>query len=283
MRFTEDDGTSAPSNLSSRCRRLGSLIAVVLVGLSIAAAGTSWAGSTEHTVRMLDGPVAASQPPVPLGTTFPIQLVADDGTAEAVFGVSGTTSRPFLWFQSFTTPSLAFDLEEIWVLFPADPQVSPGAPVQLVVYRDVDGNPGNGAQLVAAIDTTVQVADGVTFSVYPLADPLRILHGGQILIGVVSRYATGGATLPSQPAALDATSSLGGSWVATWIGDPPDPPTLPSDQTMFLIDTLLPGNWMIRGFGTNQVAAPASVPALGQLGAALLVLLVAAAGWRVLR
>jgi hypothetical protein len=262
---------------------LGSLVVVALIGLTVAVVSTSSAGGTELTVRMLDGPIAEAQPPLPLGTTFPIQLVADDGTAEGVFGVSGTTSRPFLWFQSFDAPSLAFDLEEIWVQFPVDPQVSPGAPVQLVVYRDVDGNPGNGAQLLAAVDTTVQVADGVTFSVYPLAAPLRVLNGGQILIGVVSRYANGGVTPPSQPASLDVSSSLGGSWVATWIGDPPDPPTLPSDQTMFLIDTLVPGNWMIRGFGTNQVAAQASVPALGELGVALLVVLLAAAGWRLLR
>lgn len=125
----------------------------------------------------------------------------------------------------------------------------------------------------------VQVADGATFSVYTLPDPVPFSGGGDILIGVVSRFVMAGVTPPTQPAALDTGISQGRSWVATWTGDPPDPPLLPPDQSLFLIDNLVAGNWMIRGFGT----LPILIPTLDTVGLALLVLFLAFFGWRRVR
>jgi hypothetical protein len=217
-----------------------------------------------------------------LGPSPPVLLQLDDGTAESAFGVSGATSRPFLWFQVFDAPVPRFDLEQIWVLFPNAPEVVPGAPIQLVVYRDDDLDPSTLTHLLLARDEVVQVADGNTFSVYVLPDPVEFSGGGRILIGVVSRFAISGVTPPTQPAALDTSSSAGRSWIATWTGDPPDPPLLPPDQSLFRIDDLVPGNWMIRGLGT-AVESPLEIPTLGGTGIALLAALLALAAYTRLR
>lgn len=125
-------------------------------------------------------------------------------------------SRPFLWFSVFDAPVVNFDLQEIWVLFPQHQGIAPGDVVELVVYRDSDGDPRNGALLLATFDEAVQAADGSTFSVYPLPTPVELRNGGQVLIGVVSRYAAGGGVPLTRPAALDTTTVSGRSWVATW-------------------------------------------------------------------
>ncbi|MCB1058534.1 MAG: IPTL-CTERM sorting domain-containing protein [Acidobacteria bacterium] len=220
-------------------------------------------------------------PTLPDHGVYPIQLVLDDDGAEGAFGVAGATSRQFLWFERFTPLDVNFDLAEIWVLFPPDPQISIGSAIELVVYQDSNGNPADGAELLATFDETVQVADGNTFSVYTLPEPVAIRGGGDVLLGVISRYVVSGVTPVSQPAALDGTASQGRSWVATWTGDPPEPPLLPSDQSLFMIDDLVPGNWMIRGFGVAPQTL--DIPTLGPWGLAALALLLAAVAWRQLR
>lgn len=218
-------------------------------------------------------------PPLP---DFPVQLVLDDDAAESSFGVGFPAARQFLWFNQFDRGAVgAFALEEIWVLFPPGNNVVPGAEVELVVYLDPDGDPTNGAQLLASYTETIQIVDGQTFSVYPLAMPLEIPDGGEVLIGVINRFVESGVTGETLPAAIDTSASQGRSWVAVWNGDPPAAPDLPSDNTFQLIDSFVPGNWMIRGFGTPVDAVPViEVPTLGGLGLALLVLLLAVAGLR---
>lgn len=192
-------------------------------------------------------------PPLPPLDLYPVQLVLDDDTAEATTGVIGAGgARQFLWFNRFASPG-GFYLEQIWVLFPTGANMSVGAAVDLVVYQDPDGNPANGATLLSTIPATIDVLDGVTFSVYDVVPPLAIPAGGDVLIGVVNRFVTSGVTPVTLPAAIDTNSTQQRSWIASWVADPPAPPGLPSDGTMLLIDDLLPsvaGNWMIRGFGT---------------------------------
>lgn len=218
-----------------------------------------------------------ANPPLPDPGTFPIQLVHDDGMAEGVFGFAGNTARQFLWLNRFTSPG-PFRLDEIWVLFPAGMDVPVGGAVQLVVYRDPDGDPSTGAALVASYDEVVQVADGSTFSVYPL-DPQPTFSGGggEILIGVVNRFFnTGVDPPPTQPAALDDTVSQDRSYFALWAGDPPDPPDLATATVVDVLDGTISGNFLIRGFGTRSQLI--DVPALGGAGLALLAALLGLAG-----
>lgn len=210
----------------------------------------------------------------------------DDGTWEGSFGVSGQAAEQFMWFNQFT-PNLAapYLLEEIHVLFPQVPNLAAGDAVQLVVFVDPDADPTNGAIFLAALDDVVQAADGSTFSVYVLASPLLVEQDGDLLIGVVPRFIVSGVTPPTLPAALDSNSSAGRSWFAIWTGDPPDPPLLPPDDQLALIDTIQPGNWLIRGFGSSPPPPPPPPPAptLPPWAYAMLAVMLAVTGLRLLR
>lgn len=259
-------------------KRLAMAGALVLSGTGLVRADTFEAAFRQWPVR-----VAAAVPPLPAPGPLDVQLVLDDNVAEGSVGVTqGAGARQFLWFNRFASPG-AFTLEHVWVLFPSDPGLAVGQSVELVVYSDPDGNPGNGATHLASVAATIQTADGVTFSIYDLAPPVAVPAGGDVLIGVVNRFVTSGVTPPSYPAALDSTASQSRSWIATWSGDPPAPPSLPSDGTLTVVDTfpMLGGNWMIRGLGTRVVAPAApEIPALGPLGWIVLASLLAALGWR---
>jgi hypothetical protein len=224
-------------------------------------------------------------PPLPPPSEFAVQLVLDDDMAEGDFGVgSGGQARQFLWFNRFTT-SDPFTLEQVWVLFAPGPNITVGAPIELAIYHDTDGDPTNGADLLATFQRTILVADGVTFSIYDLAPAVSIPESGDVLIGVVNRFVESGVTSPTFPATVDTTASQQRSWFAVWSGDPPEPPELPSDSVMLLVDNALPGlagNWMIRGFGSS--APVLAIPVLGTPGLLILtVLLAGGALWNVHR
>jgi hypothetical protein len=99
------------------------------------------AAAPEWSFRELDPEPGDAVPEVPTLGDFPIKLVLDDGSAEGAFGVAGAggAARQFLWFQRFSPPVADLDLEEVWLLFPDDPQISPGSAVKLVVYQELDG------------------------------------------------------------------------------------------------------------------------------------------------
>ena len=218
-------------------------------------------------LRPASAPVPEAVPPLPPAGPLDVQLVLDDGAGEGSVGVTqGAGARQFLWFNRFQAPA-AFELEQIWVLFPADPALAAGLTIDLVVFHDPDGDPTNGATFLAAATETIQVVDGVTFSIYDLAPTVAIPAGGDVLLGVVNRFVTSGVSPPSFPAALDTTASQMRSWVATWSGDPPNPPALPPDGTLALVDSFpgLGGNWMIRGLGSMAPSA-LEIPALGLPG-----------------
>lgn len=227
----------------------------------------------------LVAPTTPTAPPLPPLDQFPVQLVLDDDTAETSTGVTGGGgARQFLWFNRFAS-SGQFRLEQVWVLFPPGDNMTVGAEIELVVYHDPDSNPANGANLLATFSETIQVLDGVTFSIYDLAPVVDVPPGGDVLIGVIDRFVESGVTPPTFPAAVDTTASQQRSWIVGWVADPPSPPTLPSDGAMLLLDDLLPsiaGNWMIRGFGSQPPNL--DIPALDSVGLITLALLLAAGG-----
>jgi len=272
----------AASNRPQTVRR-PSALAAALAAAALAAPVPALAelpGTLELVVR--EQPHERAGPAAPSLGVFPIQLLLDDGGAEGSVGVADAGgAREFLWFNRFDQPpGPGFVLEEVWVLFPVDPNVAPGDAIELAVYQDPDGDPTNGADLLATFDVTVQAADGLTFSVYPLAAPVTFTGPGDVLIGAVPRFIEPGDPLTS-PAAIDNTASQGRSWLAIWTGDPPDDPELPPDSLITTVDDLgFPGNWMIRGFGSEQPAL--EIPALGGPGLAGLAALLLLAGLVVL-
>lgn len=242
-------------------RRYATGALLVLLAIAASTSAQEAAPVVEHAPLGNAGSLLA--PPLPSPAEFPVQLVIDDDTAEAATGLIGPGgAKQFLWFNRFSSPG-QFRLEQIWALFPPGNNMSVGASVQLVVYYDSDGNPANGATLLTTINETIQVLDGVTFSVYELAPAVEIPGSGDVLIGVVDRFVVSGVTSSTLPAAIDTTASQQRSWLASWVGDPPASPVLPSDGNTVLLDDILPGiagNWMIRGFGTAPTIV--EVPAL---------------------
>ena len=160
-----------------------------------------------------------------------------------------------------------------------------GGAVQIAIYEDPDGDPTNGATLIASFDSTIQAADDNTFSIYLVPGAPTISTGSDLLVGVVPRFIVSGVTSPTFPAALDTTATQGRSWLAVWSTDPPDPPALVPlpDQTLTLVDALVPGggNWMIRAFGTEQGVT--EIPTLDGIGLAALTLALLGGGLLVLR
>jgi len=220
-----------------------------------------------------------ANPPLPPLATFPVQLVLDDDSADAVFGFDAGSARQFLWFNSFASVG-PFSLEEIWVLFPNDRSIPLGGAIQIAVYIDTDDNPVNGAVLVATYDETIQAADGQTFSVYPLATPLDI-GNRDVIIGVVNRYFSPASPQPTYPAAYDSAVSQNRSYFALWPGDAPVPPDLATATTISLLTGATTGNFMIRGFGRQQQIS--TIPTLDGAGVMVLVALLCLGAFLLLR
>jgi hypothetical protein len=269
---------AALSNIDRPKTRLLVLIlaGVFGLGMGLSAAAASVEGFPEPGLGMgeLAGPTVDAIPPLPDPGTYPIQLVIDDDSAEGAFGFLGANARQFLWLNRFVDPG-NFALEEIWVLFPAGTDVAPGEAIQLVVFVDPDGDPTNGADILATFDDVVQVADGVTFSVYTVP-PVVKSTPGDVLIGVVNRYFdTGVDPPPTLPAAFDSTATQNQSYFALWTGDAPDPPDLATATSISLFAGAAEGNFMIRGFGTTEAVI---IPSVGGAGLAALATLLALVG-----
>lgn len=217
------------------------------------------------------GPVnIQSVPPLPPVGQYPVQLVLDDDSFEGIFGVGGATAEEFLWFNRFQSPG-AFTLSEIWVLFPQG-QANLGDAVELVAYRDTDGNPANGAAFLGSWNATVLAADNNTFSVYTLGTPLEVPSGGEVWIGVINRWVQPGVTPLVSPATIDTNTPAGFSGFALWAGTPPSPPDLASATSIFNLNST-PGNgtFLIRAFGTS--APIVEVPALDSANLAIFAVL----------
>ncbi|MEM6795936.1 MAG: IPTL-CTERM sorting domain-containing protein [Acidobacteriota bacterium] len=257
------------------------LLALLLLGAAGAPMAEAREAQEPRAQIRVHAPLGGTlQPPLPDPADFPAQLVLDDDSAESDFGLVGAQSQPFLWFNRLS-PDLPFSLEQMWVLFPQDANLA-GAAIQLAVYQDPDGDPTNGAELLATLDRTVLANDGVSFSIYDFQPPVEITEG-DLYLGVISRYAES-PTPPTFPATLDTDASQMRSWVAFWMNGPPAVPELPADDENLLIDDLTPNgaNFLIRGFGRGG-ATVVEVPTLGDLGFALLAFLLSAAGLLLLR
>jgi len=192
--------------------------------------------------------------PDPAQSSGELSLVLDDGTIDISIGLED--AGQFLWLNRFTPDQadFPFTVHEVQLLFGSGTGVSPGQLVDIYLYEDTDGDgdPGTGAGWKGSLhDQAVQAADDITWSVYPV--PFVAFDGpGDILIAVVNR--TAGINPGSRPAALDESTSNSRSWLATYVGNPPDPPTFPAP----LIWTIISGggNWMIRGYATLGIVRP---------------------------
>jgi hypothetical protein len=130
------------------------------------------------------GVASASSSPANSPDAPKVPLELDDGQYEGMLGLYNYdgTGKQFMWFNDFTPDpaSFPFTLDEICVLFDqvgGSNKINVGDDIELVVYRDDDGNPQNGAQLLGQYDQKVQSVDGKTWSCYRL-DPCFLVNLG---------------------------------------------------------------------------------------------------------
>ena len=184
----------------------------------------------------------------------PVNLTLDDGISDNQLGNGGT--QEFIFLNRFT-PAAAqypFLLDGARIFFASSGMVNIGDPIRVVVYENATGstNPAVGANLLASFPATVTVVDG--WGNYPLPSPLPIAGPGDLLIGVIA-LATPGTGY--WPASLDQTVSQQRSWIGVWnASPPPDPAVLPPDGSWAMVDSIYPGNWMIRAYGRLGGSAP---------------------------
>ena len=254
-----------------RYRNAGTAVRFVMLLAAVTAAGSARAADREPVFVAAPSSAAAAAIVAQQGAAA--ELTLDDGTWEGTVSVPGAQ---FLWFNRFAVGSEAFELQEVQVLFPSSAGLDVGDAVQVVVWRDPDGDPGNGADLLRTMDATIQTVDGSSFSAYAIDPAVVVPAGSDLLVGVVNRYVVGGVPADTFPAAIDTTDPQGRSWFATWSGDPPDPPTLPSDAVTSPIDAFVPGNWMIRAVGLQLEAT--AIPDLQPVGTAVLIALLTLSG-----
>jgi uncharacterized repeat protein (TIGR01451 family) len=180
-----------------------------------------------------------------------VELVLDDGTADNNIGIGGTAE--FIFVNRFTpSPDIfPFSLNEVQVNFSGGSSgVAAGDDIIIAIYKDDDGNPANGADVMSSFTATVQSVDA--WNTYSLSTPVNFATATDVLIGVVAMETPGTDYFP---AALDTTASQGRSWAGWWSASPPpNPPTLPPDDTWGTIDSFgFPGNWLVRGYGESEV------------------------------
>jgi len=180
-----------------------------------------------------------------------VELVLDDGSNENNIGIGG--SSEFIFANYFSPEANLFPLflDEVQVYFEGGTTgVQAGDDIIIVFYKDDDGNPTNGADYIAGYPTTIQSVDA--WNTYVLSTTVPFDAPTNIFIGVIAMETPGTSYFP---AAIDADASQGRSWAGWWsTSPPPDPPTLPPNNTWGLIDAFgFPGNWLIRGYGESLV------------------------------
>jgi subtilisin family serine protease len=186
-----------------------------------------------------------------------VALVLDDGTHENAIGL--TNGGQFVWFNRFTpdAETFPFSLEELWIIFREGTDINVGELVDLYVFTDADGNPDTGGTHVASyLNVAVGAVDGTTWTVVELDPPLPLTDAGDVWIVAVNR--TAGVAAGTFVAAIDQTPpSAVRSWIGTYDGPVPNPPTFPASGLWGTIDSFgaaLAGNWMLRGYGVGACA-----------------------------
>jgi hypothetical protein len=196
----------------------------------------------------------------PWNVDAPITFILDDGSHENSIGL--TSNQPAIWLNRFSPVNADFPLQlnQISIQFP-NPTLAgrdlTGLAVDLLVYVDADrdNDPSNAVKM-AQLARTVLVADGVSFSNYPVS--ILIPTPGDLYIGFSDTY-NNGQPPSSFPAPLDEGASQQRSWAIAASSGPPNYDNLGANALIIVIDDAgFPGNWVIRAAGETQVGGTAT-------------------------
>ena len=195
-------------------------------------------------------------------------MILDDGTFETPFGLNlQYHGLPLIFLNRFTPDpgEYPITIDGIAIQFP-DPTRAHmnlvGKNIDLLVYKEESGSGDpSGATKLYQQTYTVQVADGVTFSNYPVSIPVQ--GPGDVYVGFSNTYDHGNQQPYSYPGPIDSSVLHGRSWVAGNVnGSDPDYNDLGNNLILSTLEGMgqyYAGNWVIRAHAENAVG-PSSTP-----------------------
>lgn len=212
--------------------------------------------------------VKVGQSVIPTGGTYSM----DDGTAEDSIGVTGTGTFDMVWLNRFPVQSGGEKITDVQVAFgnPGNTStgVTNGAPVDILLYEDVNGGSPTDAVLKATVSGTVQNINSNSFVNFDMPDTVI---NGTLVVGALMRNLPNNnafiAGIDQTDPDLSNRSFLGFTTATTTPPSPLDPNNLGSMGANFgSTDSFgLPGNFLIRATGV-PVPEPTSLGALALAG-----------------
>lgn len=224
-------------------------------------------GAAKATLSVLPWPTSTRHA-VPWAPAGSLVFQLDDGSYEGRVGFGNAdndTEFATVWINRFTIAG-ATTIDSISILWPTqDNGTLVGLQPNLVAYYDADGDGDPSNALRLGSDTLVTIAGQDAFETYPTH--FQVPGAGDVYVGFVDQWATGGSSPLLRPAALDRTASQGKSYLSAGSQNPTDVDTLANNDTTGTVDSLgAPGNWLIRATGSGS--GPCSGPVVSWLTAA---------------
>jgi len=221
---------------------------------------TLHAGTAGHT------PVSPWSPVDVDGSAVTFQ--ADDGSIENGIawtdGAATPTQNTALWLNRYTATG-ALTINTVSIAWPNTTAAAgdvTGKTVNLVAYFDAnaDGDPTDAVRLGS--NTPVTINGPTVFENYPAN--FVVPAAGDVYLGFVDSFATGGTQPPLYSAGLDTNGNAAVGWVAAKSVGDADVDVIGNNDNIGTLSGLsggtLAGVWMVRGTGTSGPTACAGAP-----------------------
>jgi hypothetical protein len=214
------------------------------------------------------GHTAGPAPWAPVGPDGSVTFQADDGTYETAVSLNnGTTQFPAIWINRYSATG-ALTIDSISIDWPNSGTAAgdvTGKSINLVAYydADADADPTNAVRL--GTDTMITIGGPDVFETYPTA--FSVPGAGDVYIGFVDAFASGGVSPILYAAALDENADPNVGWVSgKTTNEDPDLDNLANNDLTGTINDAsagaLPGAWMIRATGGGGSGGPCTGPVI---------------------
>ncbi len=197
-----------------------------------------------------------------------VTFQADDGSIENGIawtdGAATPTQNTALWLNRYTATG-ALTINTVSIAWPNTTAAAgdvTGKTVNLVAYFDAnaDGDPTDAVRLGS--NTPVTINGPTVFENYPAN--FVVPAAGDVYLGFVDSFATGGTQPPLYSAGLDTNGNAAVGWVAAKSVGDADVDVIGNNDNIGTLSGLsggtLAGVWMVRGTGTSGPTACAGAP-----------------------
>jgi hypothetical protein len=192
---------------------------------------------------------------VPSSAGFVYKL--DDGTSEGAYGRQG--GGDLIWLNEFTADPANPLITSISVAFGGPSEAGgaaalDGLPVTVAIWADPDGNPADATLLNTGTGGVIANAGSDTFNDYGITPTLV---AGTFLVGVEVTHDPG-----LFPASFDTDNPAHKSWFTGGAAGTGNLTNLGANQDPIQsLDTIEPGNWLVRANGEPTSAGVVPEPA----------------------